>query len=79
MVCAYALMLTSKFFAYNEGFKQQIIDAKYGENIEALKTELWYPYYQELTEVSYLIAKSIPCANIIELASRSLSFFGPFL
>lgn len=59
MVSAYALILTSNFFDYDEKIKQAIITAKHGSIIESIRIELWNSYYQEQADVLCLTNKSI--------------------
>lgn len=55
IVSAYALIMTTNFFAYNEGAGEAIIAEKYGQNFRAIVIEIWKPYYQELTRVIFLV------------------------
>ena len=55
IVSAYALIMTTNFFAYNDGAGEAIIAEKYGQNFRAIVIEIWKPYYQELTRVIFLL------------------------
>lgn len=55
IVSAYALIMTTNFFAYNDGAGEAIIAEKYGQNFRAIVIEIWKPYYQELTRVIFLV------------------------